>query len=946
MKNPTAFRNSGLSSDLDVIGRAGRRLRAGVLAALLVSAGTATLLPPPAWGATFLERAQQYFDDGDLNSSLIELKNALQRDPDNAEARLLLGKVHLRLGDPASAEKELLRARELGLQDQELDLMLAYTRLEQRRFDNVVSELTGDFTIDSPLEKDLYVARGEALLGLGQIDEAAAIFDRVLQEGPDLRALVNKARVEMIFDNPQAARTLLDQAAAMAPDDPLLALVDAGWQYNAGNYAAARDGFARAAELNPNKLLPYVGQIQAHLALREINEAGRLVNNLQASDPGNTLLQLLDSVVNFLKDDHPAAKFGADRVLAANARQPQALLISGYSAYRMGQYEQARAKLTAYLAQYPEDERVRAVLAASQMELGYSGDAYGTLEGAGGEIPDTSEYLSLLTGAAFASGDQQAGHRYLEQLAARKPDDAGVQERLGMARLNNGDIEGARTALEVALALEPARPSVYPELFSLHLQQKDFDNALAVGRKMQDQFPEQGAGHTLMGLAYLAASDRASARTAFEAALEREPANVAAATNLANIHRLNGDLDAARGVLDGALSSSPGNLRLLLIYAVMEDAAGNGEKSQQLLRQAVDSNPQALQPKVILARQYLAAGRPADALDVMQPAMTDNPTNPAVLEIVGRARLETGAAATGLQAIEQLAKQSPDDAGVQALLMEAFERNGRIEAALTTAERALALDADNERAQLGRVRYLAHLQRFEEAKAGLEPLRKAYPENADLMALDGRIALAEKRVPDAVEHFKAAYRQQPDSARLNELVRLQFAAGQRDEAITLMKDWVGSHADDLAVRNTLAEASIGVGQFQDAKEQYAAILERAPENALVLNNMAWLQTLLGETPEAIATARRAVALAPGNPAFADTLAAALLQGGQAGEALPILQKLAADAPEDPGIQFHYAWALAETGDREKAIGTLDALLKRDVRFAERGRAEELLQSLN
>jgi len=54
----------------------------------------------------------------------------------------------------------------------------------------------------------------------------------------------------------------------------------------------------------------------------------------------------------------------------------------------------------------------------------------------------------------------------------------------------------------------------------------------------------------------------------------------------------------------------------------------------------------------------------------------------------------------------------------------------------------------------------------------------------------------------------------------------------------------------------------------------------------------------------------------------------------------------ADAPEDPGIQFHYAWALAETGDREKAIGTLDALLKRDVRFAERGRAEELLQSLN
>src|SRR3546814_20865342 len=87
-----------------------------------------------AWGrarlhaASFLERAQQLFEEGDLPAAGVELKNALQRDPNDAEARFLLGRIHLKLGDARSAEKELLRARALGLSDPELDL-----RSEERR---------------------------------------------------------------------------------------------------------------------------------------------------------------------------------------------------------------------------------------------------------------------------------------------------------------------------------------------------------------------------------------------------------------------------------------------------------------------------------------------------------------------------------------------------------------------------------------------------------------------------------------------------------------------------------------------------------------------------------------------------------------------------------------------------------------------------------------------
>ena len=43
----------------------------------------------------YLERAQGYFEQGELDASTIELKNALQRNRENANARLLLGRIYL-----------------------------------------------------------------------------------------------------------------------------------------------------------------------------------------------------------------------------------------------------------------------------------------------------------------------------------------------------------------------------------------------------------------------------------------------------------------------------------------------------------------------------------------------------------------------------------------------------------------------------------------------------------------------------------------------------------------------------------------------------------------------------------------------------------------------------------------------------------------------------------
>ena len=78
-----------------------------------------------------VERARGAMDSGEIRTAIIELKNALQAEPNNGSARLLLGQAYARAGDGASAQKELGRARELGVSEADLQPWLAKAQLLQ-----------------------------------------------------------------------------------------------------------------------------------------------------------------------------------------------------------------------------------------------------------------------------------------------------------------------------------------------------------------------------------------------------------------------------------------------------------------------------------------------------------------------------------------------------------------------------------------------------------------------------------------------------------------------------------------------------------------------------------------------------------------------------------------------------------------------------------------------
>ena len=144
----------------------------------------------------YVERARMYREQGDPKAALIELKNALRKNPDVARTRRLRGETYLDLGDPRAAEQELRRALELGMVAGEVSVPLGEALLRQHRYEEVLDEIHLLQGASSDSRAAIQAVRAEARLGLDQVDAARREIDIGLALSPGSpRALLALARV-------------------------------------------------------------------------------------------------------------------------------------------------------------------------------------------------------------------------------------------------------------------------------------------------------------------------------------------------------------------------------------------------------------------------------------------------------------------------------------------------------------------------------------------------------------------------------------------------------------------------------------------------------------------------------------------------------------------------------------------------------------------------------
>ena len=122
---------------------------------------------------------------------------------------------------------------------------------------------------------------------------------------------------------------------------------------------------------------------------------------------------------------------------------------------------------------------------------------------------------------------------------------------------------------------------------------------------------------------------------------------------------------------------------------------------------------------------------------------------------------------------------------------------------------------------------------------------------------------------------------------------------------------------------------------------YEKAMQEDSSNVEVLNNLAYLLADTGKDPDrALTLAQKVKELAPRNPAVDDTIGWAYYNKGLFQASLDYLGKAAIGGT--PRRKCHLAMAYIKLGDRQRALTTLQAILKEDPSLPEAQQALRLL----
>lgn len=859
----------------------------------------------------FLQSAAEKREAGKLDAAVIELKNALQVAPENAQARRELGQLYLEQGQGKPAAKELRRALEHGGESAEVKRELAQALLlagePKEVLDLVPPPDAGAVRAGDRLE--LYGLRAQALLETGETDAAMALAEQVVAAGESVEAQLTLARAYAGRNQFEAALQHLEPALERQPDH-----VHALWMKGVALMQLGRmdDALATLQTAREQPWRPAQVDIAVlEIALQQNNRdlAWQVLDSLDKQFPDDPRVKYFRALRALSEERYDEARQQAEGVAGQYPNFVQAAYVAGAANFQLENFELARQYLETFVNANPDNRRARALLAQAWQKLG--------------ETERAREVAQPLEGGA--QDRREPGRQYA---------------RAGAATDVEG-LEGSEPSLET-----PDAQREQARIILEHVRNGEFETALEKAEALGGELPDSALPLQLQSVVLWARGDRSEAIARMEAASERAPSNANVALNLARMHRVQGDAEASLAALEPALEAHPDNVDLKVeaarAYARRNDAA----KVQALLEGALEADAQATGARAYLARFHLVQGQPDKALAVVEAAPGEQADNPALLEVVGRAQQAKGELEAALAAFRKLAEAVPDRGEGPLRVGETLLAMNRPDEAAEAFEKARErLDPPRE-AELYLARAL--LQSGQGARAGtlIAELEEKYPSESAVAILRGNHALSVEGDPQAaVQAFEKALELEPNETRLLDLVQLHTRLGQVDKAIGRLERWRAENDASIRVESALAELHLTSGHLDAAGEVYMDLVERVPDNAAFQNNLAWVLGEQGKLDRALEHARKAADLAPSDPGVQDTLGVVLLKRGETAEAREYLAKAAQAAPGRADIQVNYADALIAAGAREEARAVLARLAAEDLSSSLRQRVDELLSQI-
>jgi tetratricopeptide (TPR) repeat protein len=499
----------------------------------------------------------------------------------------------------------------------------------------------------------------------------------------------------------------------------------------------------------------------------------------------------------------------------------------------------------------------------------------------------------------MAMGDNQTAAAEFNKALAAAPRDPRVWLDIARFRRSNGDIAGALETTDKAVMLKPRdvealtlRGELTRSQYGLAAAIPWFDKALEIDPRAVAPLLERAATFGDLGRmqAMLADTRKVLSLSANNPVAFHLQATMAARARNFTLAR---SLYQRTG---GALDNQPAGM---LLASAIDYQTGNVQQAITRLSQLVSMQPENRKARKLLAAAQWKLGDASATVATLQPMVDRSDADSYSLTLMGKALAKQGDSqkasvylaraaqpqqrtATALISPQvspkQLAmlrfsaKERPNDPQAQIQLIGALLSNGLSDEALQLARR---LQAQNPGVPDAHVLVGDSLGMRGDFAGAAQEYRKA-----------GNLAFTE-----------------PVAMRMIEALR---RSNQQAEASRVLALFLQQNPRSVSAQLLAATGHLQAKQWPQAIQIYEGLRKRLGDNdAVMLNNLAWAYSELGDYDRSIPLARRAWALDKQNPATADTLGWLLFKSGKdKAQGMALLERAARGAPTDAQIRQH------------------------------------------
>jgi putative PEP-CTERM system TPR-repeat lipoprotein len=869
----------------------------------------------------YVTAGERFLAQGQPQTALIELNNAVRQNAKNGRAQLMLARLCLQLGDPISAQRAARAAIALGYQPNEALTELLLTYLVQRRDIELLREFPDDAKAGERTAR-IEVGRGEADLALKEKSEAAVEFSAAIAHDPQLN-LGYFGEEDLAFSqgNLPLASHYLELGRALDETDP------EGLQREGQLLVLERkpdDAIKLLTALTakfPSNILDSLTLVQALIADHQIQEAQ--IENQKILKEVPNLVQAIDNqaALDVAQKKWSDAQAALEKISPVLSRLSNGDYLQALTSSHFGLSAAAAEAAERYATQHPGDPRSLQLTAEVALQAGEAQKARADIMSVrddglvfsdllvlrGGDRQENHEYTAArddFARAAFLDSTNEKAKislgeldlflkdpldavKSLTSLTETDPRNIGVWRLLGQATLDLGEVSEAQSALTRLRALEGA-----------------------------------GAEPELSGEINLAMYHLASAQTDFEMAAHAAPQALGPQVMLARISGYEGNEAAEEARLKAALRQHVNNPGLIQLLADILTSNGKPDQALQILEnahQAAPDNPLYVHQILTLELAERRLDQANAFLGKMSPEISGNPW---VMGDKVKIDLVAGKTGEARSLLEGMSRQSPHDTTLSITLSTLDVALNDPTGAATTLDQALSANPHDASLMTARAELTLRTKGLPAALLKAKNWTRDVKHMPQALMIQGNLYLADKQPAQAADAFADAYRTSKFPAflaleiealkgmpkrSLNEARQAKLEL-RLDTALDDVRKLLLNNPRQPALLDLLAQADINSDQFQKARSELETSVSVRPNDADALNNLAYVDDQLHD-PEAEAVAARAYFLSQ-TPQIADTLGWILFEEKKYSLAVVLLRKAHKAMPSDHDIASHYAAAQA------------------------------------